>query len=314
MVGTKFGGDFSTQLETGLRLPHLKRLLEQFLSQRGASAEQTREITEQFAEVLAKHWPAVIDESGSFSTSTLASRITKTMNLMGCAAAIDSSDTSTASALATCVDILLAGDCDTMICAAGQRFMGLPQFEGMALAGVLATGERIAPPFDAAAAGFVPGEGVGVVLLKRLSDARRDGDRIHAVIRSVGAAHGRSPAEAMSLAMERSLSRAGVAPGDVAVMELDGTGIPELDAQQLRALVSVYGRDARKHPLLIGSVVGQIGHTSGASAMASLIKACLEIESGQMPPLFGMQQPAAVVAENANVICAATSAMPIRRG
>ena len=118
IVGTDFGSDFGAQLQAGLRLPYIEQLLKRSLARANVDAAKAHELTQQFATVLLKHWPALIDESGSFSTSTLASRITKTMNLMGGAVAIDSGDTSAAAALATSVDLLLSGDCDTLFCAA----------------------------------------------------------------------------------------------------------------------------------------------------------------------------------------------------
>ena len=146
LVGTEFGGEFSTQLEVGLRLPHIEKMLNQSFAQRGYAADDAAKLAVDYGKALLKHWPALVDESGSFSTSTLASRITKTMNLMGGAAAIDASETSSAATLSACVDILLSGDCDMMICAGGQRCMNLPQFEGMAAAGILATSDNPAAP------------------------------------------------------------------------------------------------------------------------------------------------------------------------
>ena len=312
LVGTEFGGDFSAQLELGLRLPHIEMLLKQSMGRRGIAADRSSAIATEFSEVMLKHWPALIDESGSFSTSTLASRITKTMNLMGGAASIDSSDASSAAALSACVDMLLSGDCDMMICAGGQRCMNLPQYEAMSINGVLAVGDHPHSPFDTAASGMVPGEGVGVLLLKRLSDARRDGDRVQAIIRGVGGAHAGSAEESLQLAMDRAFKIAGVEPADVALIEMDGTGLSHCDQEQLRAVVSVYGRTQRREPLLFSCVTGQIGHTMGASGMASLIKASLEIETGQMPAMFGLQTPLPIVAQNASVIQAATAPLAIR--
>ena len=239
IVGTDFGSDFGAQLQVGLRLPYIEQILKKSLLRRNIDGTRSHELTQQYARVLLKHWPALIDESGSFSTSTLASRITKTMNLMGGAVAIDSGDASAAAALATSIDLLLSGDCDTLFCAAGARRMGLAQYEGMAAVGVLARSEQVAGPFDTEARGVVPGEGVGVLLLKRLSDARRAGDRIHAIIRGVGAAYDESRAAALQLAINRAFDIARFDRGQVAVLEVEGTGAPQTDLEQLSALQAV---------------------------------------------------------------------------
>ncbi|HEY1601537.1 MAG TPA: beta-ketoacyl synthase N-terminal-like domain-containing protein, partial [Pirellulales bacterium] len=302
IVGTEFGSDFSIQLEMGLKLPHVQKQLRQLLAARGVGAAQAAQIAEQYGDAVLKHWPALVDESGSFSTSTLASRITKTMNLMGGATSLDAGAASGAAAVGQSIDALLSGDCDMMICAAGQRCLSLAAFEGMASVGVLATADAPLGPFDASAQGVVPGEGVGVVLLKRLSDARRDGDRIHAIIRGVGAAHSHSGEESQRVAVERALEIANVVAADVAVIEIDGSGLREEDQEQVRALLTVYGREPRAEPLLLGCVTGQIGHTVGASAMAGLIKASLQVESGEMPATFGVSTPLAILQENAGLI------------
>ena len=313
LVGTEFGGDFSTHLELGLRLPHLEKLLKQMFATHGIAAERSASMASEFGEAMLKHWPALVDESGSFSTSTLASRITKSMNLMGGAAAIDSSDTSAAAAIGSSVDMLLSGDCDMMLCASGQRSMNLPQYEAMSIMGMLATGDNPASPFDASATGLVPGEGVGVLLLKRLSDARRDGDPIRGIIRGVGAGHSESLEESLRLAMQRALADAGVEPSDVALVEMDGTGMPDSDQEEIRAVLSVYGQQQRENPLLVSSITGQIGHTVGASAMPAMIKAAMEIDGGEMPATFGLKNPLPIFEQNAKMIHAATSSTPIRQ-
>ena len=150
----------------------------------------------------------------------LASRISKTLDLAGGAVAIDSGSTSALSGLSICVDMLLSGDNDVMICAAGQRRMGLNAFTRLQDAGLLASGQPHSV-LDAGYDGVVPAEGVGVVILKRLADARRDGDRIHAILRGIGVAHHASHAEALRLAVERSSAMAGIAPTEVSVEELE---------------------------------------------------------------------------------------------
>ena len=146
VVGTEFGGDFAFQLQMALRLPDMGKILRSLLSRCGVTADRAGRIEAKFAEALLRHWPALIDESGSFSTSALASRISKTWDLMGGAAAIDCGENSALAALTLAADLLLAGDCDLMVCAAGQRRMGLPAYEALPQAAVLAVARSIRRP------------------------------------------------------------------------------------------------------------------------------------------------------------------------
>jgi|GEM_PF-774000 len=306
VVGTEFGGDFSFQLQLGLRIPELERHIEALLTKRGFTVENAKQTGKDYAEAMLKAWPALIDETGSFSTSSLASRIGKTWNLMGGAAAIDAGQSSGLAALSISVDMLLARDCDMMICAAGQRRMGWPMYESLALSGDLAQGSPRSP-LDAAAAGCVPGEGVVVLLLKRLKDAQRDGDRIHAILHGVGAAHDHNSwGKALELAMERSFGP-NAKPADVAVMELDALSDPATTAEEIRAVASVHGRDGRQHPLMISSVLGQLGNTQGASSLVSMLKAILEVSHGELPPPVGMQSPATAIKQQDGLLAAPTA-------
>ena len=306
VVGTEFGGDFSFQLQLGLRIPELERHIEALLTKRGYAVDDAKQAGKDYAEAMLKAWPALIDETGSFSTSSLASRIGKTWNLMGGAAAIDAGQSSGLAALSISVDMLLARDCDMMICAAGQRRMGWPMYESLALSGELAQGSPRSP-LDAGAAGCVPGEGVVVLLLKRLADAQRDGDRIHAILRGVGAAHDHNSwGKALELAMERSFGPT-VKPSDVAVMELDALSNPATTAEEIRAVASIHGRDGRQHPLLISSVLSQLGNTQGASSLVSMLKAILEVSHGELPPPVGMQTPAMAIKQQDGLLAAPTA-------
>jgi len=311
LVGTEFGGDFGLQLQMGLRLPHMGRILHSLLTRRGLSDEQAAVIDKNFGDRLLDHWPALIDESGSFSTSSLASRITKTWDLMGGAAALDAGSTSALAALCTSIDMLLAGDVDMMVCAAGQRRMGLAAYETLALAKVLSTDAKPRAPFDAQATGYVPGEGVGVVLLKRLADARRDGDPIHGILRGVGAGHHESWGQSVRLAVERSLADAQVQAGDLAFVAADGNGQPSIDEEQAQVFVALQGDQTRPEPLRLGTLVGQIGHTGGASGMATLLKATLELEHDELTPSLGLQTPVAAIAQHPEILQAATRREPL---
>ncbi|MFM8734154.1 MAG: beta-ketoacyl synthase N-terminal-like domain-containing protein [Pirellulales bacterium] len=174
VVGTLFGGDFANQLQLGLRLPETGRDLRGVLARRGVSPADIDRIVEAYEQTLLERMPALVDETGSFTSSTLASRLTKTFDLMGGALALDAGDCSSVSALSAAADMLRQGDCDAVICAAGQRSLDLMAFEGLSLAGKL--GET--------ADGVVPGEGAVVFVLKRLQDARAAGNRIRGIIRN----------------------------------------------------------------------------------------------------------------------------------
>lgn len=312
LVGTEFGGDFAFQLQVGLRIPDMLQVIERSLAARQIAPEQAKQIGAQFSKILLERWPALIDETGSFSTSSLASRIGKTWNLMGGAAALDAGEASSLLAINISMDMLLAGDCDMMICAAGQRRMGLPEYELLAKGGVLSNGKGSYSPLDARGIGFVPGEGVGVVLLKRLSDARRDGDHVRAIIRGIGSAHQESWQHAVHLAMERAFQQGNARPEEVTVIELDALTRETVD-EQLEAISAVQSGQQRTSPVTIGSVSSQIGFSHGAAGMASLHKAVLEMEHGELPPTLGAEVPAELAARLPNMLRIATERLQLTR-
>jgi len=293
VVGTEFGGEFCDHLEMGLRLPEMQHALSGLLSKHGVSAEASQSISAKFADTLLKKWPSLVDETGSFTSSTLASRITKTLDLAGGAVSIDSGSTSAMSGLSIAIDMLLSGDNDLMICAAGQRRMGPNAFDALKVAGIAAT-QTPHNVLDAGYDGVVPAEGVGVVVLKRLADARRDGDRIHAVIRSLGIAHAPTSAQALQLAAERSCAMAGIDPTEITLVEIDTDEQLSPGGEELRAVLA--GCQGERHtPLIVGSSTATLGHMGGASPMSALIKASLEVAHAQAAPIVGLQTPASAL-------------------
>ncbi len=303
VVGTIFGDEFAQQLNMGLRLPQFQRTLGEILSARGVEPQTIDEIARRFADVLLKHMPALVDETGSFTSSTLASRITKAFDLQGGALAMDAGAASGLAVVAAGVDLLLSGVCDSVVCAAGERNMSRLSFEAYAADGKLAQGE-IRSPFDAQAKGSVPGEGVGVVLLKRLSDARRDGDHIRTVIRGWGAAAGDQMHDTARLAMRRALRCSHIRAAQVAAVEINSPGLGAADAKHASAIAETYGSADRKQPLVVGSLTGQIGHTMAASGMAGLIKSSLALEHASSPANVGLEQAAPWLAEKSKQIVA----------
>ncbi len=310
MVGTVFGGDFSAQLVMGLRLPDFQQRLAQLLRRHGVAEDRIAQCSAAYAEVLLKHMPALLDETGSFTASALASRITKTFDLMGGAAAVDAGTASSMAALNCSVDLLRTGSCDMMVCVGAQQNMTPLLYEAAAINGTLATG-AVRSPFDAAADGCLPAEGCGVMLLKRLADARRDGDVVRGIIRGLGAGFAPARGDAVRLAIGRALADAGLAAADVALVETAGTGKAALDAEEARAIADAYAAEPRSDRVLLGSLVGQIGHAGGAAGMASLLKASLALENQQMPASGGLTQAAPFLTEGRALLQAVPTTLPL---
>ncbi len=279
-----------------LRMPQFKRTLAQLMTQRGVPASEIAATAERFEKLLLKRMPALVDETGSFTSSTLASRITKSFDFFGGGLALDAGEASGLAALAAAVDFLQTGACDMMVCAAGDRNMGLVVYEAEALRGRLALGTPHSR-LSARDGGSVPGEGVCVLLLKRLADARRDGDPIHGIIRGVGGAAGDDLYQANRLAMRRAARAAHVEPQQVAALELSSSETPAGEAREAAAIVETYCTGNRTQPLRLGSLASQIGNTRATAGLAGIVKSTLALEHGQLPAEIGLDQPAAWIAE-----------------
>lgn len=153
--------------------------------------------------------------------------------------------------------------------------------------------------FDATANGYVRGEGCGLVALKRLDDALRDGDPIMAVLRGTAINHdGRSGGltvpnvNAQEALLRDALLDAGVVPADIDYVEAHGTGTPLGDPIEMQAIHAVYGSQRhRNQPLLVGSVKTNIGHLEAAAGVAGLIKTVLSLQHGEIPPHLHFHQP-----------------------
>ena len=182
VVGTLFGGEFSHQQIVGLRLPEI---LDGLKSAMGSSFLPIGDILDQAETRILKSYPALQDQTGSFTSSTQASRVAKTLNVMGGAMAIDSGDNSSLAALQSAQQLLTSGVADFVICAAAQRALDAVSFEAWNLRSAKALHSR---DHDGTVQRLFPGEGVVVFLLRRLEDARAQNDKILGVVRDVRAA------------------------------------------------------------------------------------------------------------------------------
>ena len=153
----------------------------------------------------------------------------------------------------------------------------------------------VARPFDKNADGSLVGEGAAAVILKRLDDAKQDGDHIYAVIKGVGTATGgrieeeTANSDAYSLSVERAIFEAGATPESVSYLETHGSGLASEDALEAKALGAFFGARQTQNPCYIGSAKADVGHTGAVAGLASLIKASLCLETQLLPPLRNLQ-------------------------
>ena len=231
------------------------------------------------------------------STSIAANRISYCFNLQGPSMTIDTACSSSLTAVDSACKALRSGEIDVAL-AGGANAIVLPEsYIEFSQASMLSkTG--MCQAFDKNADGFVRAEGGGLVMLKRLSDALVDGDRIYATIvassvnqdgRTIGLM-APSP-EAQVRIMHNSLQQCGLHQSDIGYVEAHGTGTQAGDTVEATSLGKVYGQPERNHGCPVGSVKTNIGHTEAAAGIAGLIKATLAVHHGRIPPNLHFAKP-----------------------
>ena len=224
------------------------------------------------------------------SFNTAIGRVAFALGLEGPALALDTACSSSLVAIHQAVTGLQRGEADLALAGGVHAILSGRLLEMRANAGMLSPDGRCAT-FDAAANGYVRGEGCGIVVLKRLSEAEADGDRIWAVVRgSALNQDGASPGltvpsgPAQEKVIEAALRRAGLQPADVDYVEAHGTGTDVGDPIEAQATGTAYGRGRDvDRPLLIGSVKTNIGHLEAAAGVAGIIKTVLAMNRGVIP-------------------------------
>lgn len=225
-------------------------------------------------------------------------RISYLFGFRGPSIAIDTACSSSLVAIRLACQSLRSGECDAALAGGVNLILSMETTQSLSRAKVLSPEGRCRA-FDAAADGMARAEGCGLVMLKPLSKAREDGDRIYAVIRAAGVNQDGASGgftvpsrDAQEDLMRRTLAAAGVQPSAVDYVEAHGTGTPLGDPIEARALASVYS-EARPsdRPLRIGSVKTNLGHTESASGVAGIIKTALALWHEEIPPQLHFTTP-----------------------
>ena len=226
--------------------------------------------------------------------SVAASRVAKHLGLGGPSYVVSAEESSGLAALEIAVDALQRGELAAALVGAVDMAGDIRSVLLQTALLRLASGDRVRP-FDARADGALPGEGAVALVLKRLSDARADGDRIYAVVLATASA-AKLPSETVAQTYTRALERIFQAvdggPERIGLVETHGSGDPAQDRPEAEALQRFLAPVAAPCSVALGAAKALVGHTGAASALVSLARACLCLHRGLLPPLPGYRSAA----------------------
>lgn len=293
----------------------LRTLIRPYIRQVEGLTDEERERISAGVERLLPEWSE--DTFPGILTNLIAGRISNRFDLGGTNLAVDAACASSLAAVQIAVEQLRAGACDAALAGAADGSIGAFCFMSFAKTHALSPDGR-SKSFDAEADGIGLGEGIGAVVLKRLRDAERDGDVIHAVIRGIGSSSdGRNRSltapspPGQRLALERAYRDAGVSPASISFIEAHSTGTTVGDQAECEALTEFLSQSgARPRSCAVGSVKSMIGHTKAAAGLASLIKMTMALEHRILPPTIHVEKPNKVLCDPATPLYVNTENRP----
>ncbi|SPE27312.1 Beta-ketoacyl synthase (fragment) [Candidatus Sulfopaludibacter sp. SbA6] len=255
------------------------------------------DITREFHNRINQRLPEITEDTmpGELA-NVIAGRIANVFNFRGPNFVTDAACASAMAAISAAVEGLVQNNYDVAITGGIDRNMGVTSFVKFCKIGALsATGSR---PYAAGADGFVMGEGAAIFVLKRLADAERDGDKIHAVLRGIGgSSDGKGKGITapnpigQKLAMERAWQNAGLSPATVTLMEGHGTSTRVGDIVEVESMAAVLNGSLANASVALGSVKSNIGHLKSGAGAAGLLKATLALRDKVLPPSLHCERP-----------------------
>ncbi|MCP4753314.1 MAG: acyltransferase domain-containing protein, partial [Proteobacteria bacterium] len=291
IMGVGGGQKLMSPLVSRLQYPVWERVLKSS----GMSDEDT-------GKIVAKIKKAYVGwEENSFPGALgniVAGRIANRLNLGGTNCVVDAACASSLSGIRMAISELLEGRAKMMISGGIDTDCSPYMYLAFSKTQAFTQKER-SIPFDASSDGMIMGEGVGMVLLKRIEDAERDKDRIYAVIKGIGSSSDGKfksiyapRSEGQILALDRAYKDAGFSPATLGMIEAHGTGTTAGDQAEAIALKDfLAGHDSEKQHIALGSVKSQIGHLKNAAGAAGLIKTALALHHKILPATININEP-----------------------
>jgi enediyne polyketide synthase len=298
ILGNSLTGEQTRSNNMRLRWPFIQRVIRAAAQAKGLPLPMVDELATAMEEYYKSVFSPFTEDtlSGNLS-NTIAGRICNYFNFDGGGYTVDGACSSSLIAVATAANALSNGDLDLAL--AGGVDISLDTFELVGFAKTGALTRKDMSVYDQKASGFIPGEGSGFVVLKRLEDARADKDYIYAVLNGWGiSSDGKggltAPSrEGQAKALRRAYERAGYSLSHVDFIEGHGTGTPVGDRAELEGISLAMGADSQTNPRACGvtSFKSLVGHTKAAAGIGGFIKAVMAVNRRVIPPLAGCNEP-----------------------
>jgi polyketide-type polyunsaturated fatty acid synthase PfaA len=291
ILGVGGGQKLITPLTSRLQYPIWKRVLKSS----GISDEDSQQILEK---MQLAYIPWQENSFPGLLGNVIAGRIANRLDLGGINCVVDAASAGSLAALQMALSELTEYRSDMMITGGVDTDNSIFMYMCFSKPPAFSKQQNI-KPFDADSDGMMIGEGIGMLVLKRLEEAKQARDRIYAVIKGIGtSSDGKSKsiyaprASGQSLALRRAYESAGFAASTVGMIEAHGTGTVTADSTEFAALKAVFSENnLQKQTIALGSVKSQIGHTKAAAGAASLIKTALALHHKILPPTINIQKP-----------------------